>query len=273
MKALSLIVLWLAGSLFSLHSLAQKDLRRQPIGTTVSGQFKAGPSHVLLPEGMWTLIGSSETTTWPPNSGRGIRWTQLWLAQTEGQHLRALVRVSGSIDTWPLGNWTGTSPCDRTDILLATTRPRSGQDSTCLAINHYVGYLPGKGDDSSYNRQAYLWLENNGVTRPGTMIVVSFHRHFIPGNALNVYYYFNPESEGFPPSSKPGWANNDWNKKFVERDDKKLEYVRALKSWVFAMKPLLEQGYKGDTGPSAQLPWPTRKAGMQAAVDNEPGSK
>ena len=63
MKTYSIILFAAALLLPSFHSFAQQDLHTQAFGTIVRGQFVVGKKNVFLPDGDWTLISASETTT------------------------------------------------------------------------------------------------------------------------------------------------------------------------------------------------------------------
>jgi hypothetical protein len=141
-------------------------------------------------------------------------------------------------------------------VVFAKDQSRYVDDHFCYVINHRVNALTGTG--TGFGREAYLWLEQRGIKVPSTMINVEYHRSAIPGNALYIWYYFNPEYDGFSPSADSAWTRNDWHKDFINRDVKKVAYVDALKSWATAMAPVVDRGFRGEkVEPEAYAKWPS----------------
>lgn len=271
MKSCSLILLTAAALLSPFHSLAQQDLHRQAVGTIVKGQFVVGKKNVFLPDGDWTLIGASETVASPVGGGVpfDIRWGNLWLAQIQGKSLRALVRVEASIlIAGRIGRWTGTSQCDRTNVLFTKDLSRSPHDHFCNVVNHHANMLR-VGGTTVLVRQAFSWFELSEIRLPSTMIAVEYYRSAIdPGNNLRVFYYFNPEFDGFSPSANSSWSQNDWHKSVIDRDAKKVAYIDALKSWATAMAPAVDAGFKGNIVEARDYSgWPFKTAGKQPNED------
>jgi len=269
MKTYSIILFTSALLLPSFHSFSQQDLHTQALGTIVRGQFVVGKKNVFLPDGDWTLISASETTTTATDWG-DVRWANLWLAQLQGKSLHALVRVAASIRAERIRHWTGTSQCDRTNVLFVKNLSRSPHDHFCNVINHRVNVLTAGGKEF-FERQAFRSLELREIRLPSTMIVVEYYRSAIsPGNNLRVFYYFNPELDGFSPSANSSWGQNDWHKSVIDRDAKKVAYIDALKSWATAMAPAMDAGFKGDIAKARDYSgWPFKLSGTQAVEDQK----
>jgi len=267
MKTYSIILFAAALLLPSFHSFAQQDLHTQAFGTIVRGQFVVGKKNVFLPDGDWTLISASETTT-TSSQWRDIRWANLWLAQLQGKSLRALVRVVASIRAESIGHWTGASQCDRTNMLFIKNLSRSTHDHFCNVINHHVNVLNAGGKEF-LERQAFRSLELREISLPSTMIAVEYYRSAIsPGNNLRVFYYFNPEFDGFSPSAISSWSQNDWHKSVIDRDARKVAYIDALKLWASAMAPAVDAGFKGRIPEARSYSgWPLKTAGTQPNED------
>jgi hypothetical protein len=257
------IILCAAAALLSPAPSFSQDLHKQSVGTIVKSQFVVGKKRVLLPDGDWVLIGASETIIKQTGSGApwDLKWGNVLLAQIDGKSVRALVRVQGSIDAWNITRWTDKSECERTNLLFVNDLSRHIHDFFCNVINHRAGVLSGDAAEGSLNRRAYLWLEEKQLSAPATMLVVEYYRSTIPGNYLRVQYYFNPEYDGFAPSAKSGWSQNDWHKDLVGRDARKVTYVETLKAWSKEMAPVVDKGFKNESvDPGAYARWPATKS-------------
>jgi len=122
-----------------------------------------------------------------------------------------------------------------------------------------VNVLAGGGKEF-LERQALRSLELSEIRLPGTMIAVEYYRSAInPGNNLRVFYYFNPEFDGFSPSANSNWSQNDWHKSFIDRDAEKVAYISELKSWAITMAPSVDAGFKGNIAEARNYSgWPLK---------------
>jgi hypothetical protein len=274
MKTDVMILCAAAALLFPVPPSFSQELHKQSVGTIIKSQVVIGKKSVFLPDGDWVLIGASESII--KQTSGGVPWDLKWgnalLAQLDGKNVRALVRVQGSIDAWRITRWTDKSECERTNLLFVSDLSRHTNDFFCNVINHRVGVLSGDAAEGSLNRKAFLWLEEKQLRAPATMLVVEYYRSAIPGNYLRVQYYFNPEYDGFAPSAKSGWNQNDWHKDFVGRDARKVTYVETLKAWSKEMTPVVDKGFKNETvDPGAYGRWPATK-GRWPATKSKPGA-
>jgi hypothetical protein len=146
-------------------------------------------------------------------------------------------------------DWTD-EPCKRDDTLSKIDARRSFKDQYCVLVNHRVGMLR---ETSGWLRQAGLWLLENQIEVPRTFVEVQLTR-YIPSQFMTVTYFFNPEADGFKPSTQPGWRGNDWNKDRIQNDPEKVKYAETLRGWAKDIMPIYQQSFEGKLPLGVQFP-------------------
>lgn len=132
----------------------------------------------------------------------------------------------------------------------------SGQEQDCRWVNHYR--LTLIGSKSKFARDLGLWFQERNRPIPNHLIQVGFRFADI-ARFLNVYYYFNPEKDGFDAYPRTSWNESPWNPtNVVISGPRKIAYINRLKAWTDEFYPKVKAGFNGKfAGLSQPKPPPT----------------
>jgi hypothetical protein len=220
------------------------DLRTVAPGAKISGSFRVANRMFVVPNGEWRLLARQDTQSTSGHAGIPIPFLSAYLADIRNGRLHRAVYVHANVQQNPGANaggyWTD-DPCKRSDVLFKSEIKHSFYDINCAMVNHLVF---ARTTTNPLADEARKQLASQGASYPGTMISAQFTR-FNPYWYMRIWYYFNPEIDGFAPSRDSSWANNDWHKDIIGQDPRKVAYVEELKQWSTAMGPWIVAGFEG----------------------------
>jgi hypothetical protein len=176
---------------------------------------------IPLLEGEWTVVAEGAG-----KSSGNNPIERLYLAQMAGSRLARWIFISTN-EEWNPGGWSRDKAiCDRKDVHAGYSDTiNNSKTAECWVLNH-VGQTLGK-DPAQVNVDFYRWSDSLG--RPNTALSLSY---FLTkrGDFLRVEYVFNPVVAGFRDTGGAGWRGNPWHVDVASKDEKKLAYLRGLKS-------------------------------------------
>lgn len=235
-------------TLVASHAASSPDadsLHRKPTGTKVTNQFWLGQKLFYLPAGEWTLIATDESPLLETRFRSEIgRFGAVLLADVQGKRLARAMWAQTNLGPSSAVSWSpGTDPCKpRTDVHLDKQMGRSRGDQYCLRVNHVPSFLSGS---RGWFQRAERWLLDNEVSLGTTYLSVEFAKLHERALAY-VYYYFNPEMNGFAPSRRVQRGLNDWHRDYVKQDSSRMRYVNEIISWGEKIAPDVLQGVLGN---------------------------
>lgn len=111
----------------------------------------------------------------------------------------------------------------------------------CSDSEQYYTY---KHDQNRRRRQVRCWGIKLQSVKASPQVPPFFIgvTYFWSQGAKGFYatYYFNPETEGFPPLNA-----QEWSKQGITADPKKAQYIDKLKAWGEAWQSNIERGFAG----------------------------
>jgi len=232
------VAIFLLLCLLNPGSVLGASLHETPIGTKVSTKFELGRMQIPLPKGEWVLIGRTELGS----GGLGFRVpiALVYLAQwKDGVLARAVVAETNLVES--PGGWTRDQNCDRVDMHhVVSDRNYNSKSQECWWINHFTQTLGA--NPPAHFRQAFDYMDANRISRPTTLIGVSYRlvRSF---QYLHVRYNVNPDLEGIVQTRTMTWRENDWHRDLLQNDPKKVEYIRRQIAWGTEWFPRVKDGF------------------------------
>ena len=220
------------------YAFAQQKLDGLPLNSSVLGTIEYGKKRFILPDGEWILIASGTCFSNIANTRRGAPMGGVWLAQVRDKQLARLIYILANLEQQRFADDWIEDPCKRATVFAKTDWSRNPSDQYCMTVNHYVGLM---SNPTGWSRQALVWIEENKVSIPRTMVAVDFHRVTRP-DLVNIRYYFNPEIDGIASAADRAWATSEWQKDLIAMDPARLAYAQALKLWGEALGPFVLAG-------------------------------
>ncbi len=247
------------------------DLRTITPGAKISGNFRVANMIFVLPNGDWRLMAREDTQSTTRHAGLPIPMMRAFLADIRDGRLHRAVYVNANVEQNPragVGGYWLDDPCNRSDVLFKSEIKHSVVDINCAMVNHLVF---ARTTTNPLANEARKQLAAHGASYPGTMISSQFtrlNRYWF----MQIWYYFNPEIDGFAPSRDSSWASNDWHKDLIGEDPRKVAYVEDIKQWSTAMVPWIEAGFEGILHAGSPTPEPFARS---AAAEKRaaPGTK
>jgi hypothetical protein len=177
---------------------------------------------IPLLDGEWTVVAVGATKSTSGNTAI----ERVYLAQMAGNRLSRWIYISTNAD-WHSGGWArNKSICDRKDVHATYfDTNHSTKNTECWILNH-AGQTLGK-DPAQVDVDFYRWSDGRG--RPNMALVLSYYL-VKNGDFLHVDYHFNPVVAGFRDTGGAGWRGSPWHVDIASKDEKKLAYLRELKS-------------------------------------------
>jgi hypothetical protein len=239
---------------------APADLHLQPVGTRVSGQFTLGPSTFYLPEGEWVLGAKYAWTGNMQYMLEGPKFARVVLFDVRGGQVARAIWVRANITpvTGVRGWVKEEDPCKvRADIHLFRELGENYENQYCIEVNHRVPFLVGA---QGWMTEALGWLADNKLPVPGTMIGVEFNR-IDRAYQDRLHYYFNPEFDGFAPSSVSNWKASEWHRDRIAQDPARTAYVQELVKWAGDAAPAVYAAFTDAKlrPPFPQPPFPAKR--------------
>lgn len=232
------------------YAADETSLHKKPFGTSVSGQFHVGERVFFVPDGgSWILVAANEYRVSSTGSLQGPMMGQVLLLDVRDNKVIRGMLAKSTLEQSQLSDWLD-EPCKREDTISKIDAKRSFTDQYCVVLNHRINVLR---ETSGWLRQAGLWILENRIEVPQTSIGVEMTR-FVPQSFMTVAYLFNPEFDGFDPSSQPGWRDNDWHKDRISSDPAKVKYTGTLLNWAKEIMPIYEKSFEGKIPFGAKFP-------------------
>jgi hypothetical protein len=248
------------------------DLRTTAPGAAISGSFRIANMAFVLPNGEWRLLARQDSQSTGGHAGIPVPMLTAYLADIRNGRLHRAVFVHANVQQNPRadsgGRWTD-EPCKRSDVLFKNDIKYSFFDINCTMLNHLVF---ARTTTNVLANEARKQLAALGASYPGTMIAAQFTR-FNPRWFMQIWYYFNPEIDGFAPSRDSSWANNDWHKDLIDQDPRKVAYVEELKQWSTAMGPWIVAGFEGKLHAGSPGPEPFARSAAAPEKGGVPSTK
>jgi hypothetical protein len=232
------------------------DIRSLSPGTKMPQTFRVAEKLFVLPEGEWRLMAQADSTgPFRGSSELGNPFTKAYLADIREGRLFRAVYVSTNTEQNRLANrgsyWLA-DPCKQSDLIHKFETKRSLVDFTCMLINHRVF---ARTTTDPLSRDARKQMTAFGASYATTMITAQFTRA-TPYHLMEIWYYFNPEIDGFAPSADSSWSGNDWHVDVIGKDPRKVAYVEEIKKWSTAMVTWIQGGFEGQLPAGQPVPQP-----------------
>ncbi|HUA55172.1 MAG TPA: DUF4410 domain-containing protein [Candidatus Sulfotelmatobacter sp.] len=207
-----------------------------PVGAEFHDTFEIGSIQVPLLDGPWLL------------AGKGIGGSSEFaasLVRIDAGKLVGIIRVWTAAIPSPDG-YASFHECTRTDVLftsVASNTDHGAQD--CWVVTHYDMVKARATSTQPHMLQSYSFLDDRGVTVPGTMIV-GVHRIATESNFITVWYQVNPELAGFPAPALTEWRESAWHRDRIARDPQRVAFVDGFKAEHAHYHGLLRQAFQHD---------------------------
>jgi len=153
-----------------------------------------------------------------------------------------------SVDTLVLDRniYLPSEELDRSDLhhtVIKSRTPGEPQNSWYVS-NTRIHFTPKK--DEKVFAAAAEYLRSHGYVVSHDMVRVSHlltGKHPYTGRYLLVNYYYNPETDGFPPGPLSSRNTSQWNPMNINIDPKKVNYVDKIIEKHTLMHNQLESGF------------------------------
>jgi hypothetical protein len=224
--------------------------RSYPPAKPVSGSVAIGDKMIPLPPGEW-VVAATESAF----SGAATPLAALSLVNVAPGAHAVLVTAHANLGTASgAAGWTSLRSCARDDMLfIATEANEPGGDQRCWFINHSGTTRASR--TSRLLKDTLDFAQARGLRIPSTVLTVGYRLADIR-DVLTVRYYFDPETRGFPPSRELNWRSNDWHRDRMHGDERRQQYIAALKSWGAETLPGVRGGFRGKAAMATEVPRP-----------------
>ncbi len=116
------------------------DIRGSAQGRLLSGVVTLAAKQVPLPEGSWVLVGSANAAVASIDGAYGAI-ANVVLFRLQGRVVDAALELN--VNELPVTDgWGLSADCDRTNLVLAVVRYRTGWDGSCFFVTHSLAATP-----------------------------------------------------------------------------------------------------------------------------------
>lgn len=136
-------------------------------------------------------------------------------------------------------DWIDT-PCKREDFLWKRSIGGGFQDVNCVSISHVINYFVNTTGEF---QQLAVELRERGLEISPTVIRVQFTRYSSQTRRLVYIVDINPELYGIDRDASTPWGSNSWHKAFINRDEKKVNFVERLKKWAADVQDRMDDAF------------------------------
>ncbi|MBO6808976.1 hypothetical protein [Thalassospira sp.] len=213
-----IIVLAAAAMLAGCATAANKFQTEMPIGATVTKKLTVPQGDILLPNGDWTVVGTSIT-----RNNHYQAFGHIALARIDDdKNLNGIVFLMTALET-PLGfSFFSSEECkpDSRDIYFEKSADYHLGTQLCFYVDRWSMYPTANQQDGVF-LQANEYIKQNGIERPSNMLF-SVHRIVRRNKFLIAEYgfdFYEPVPVAFPdyePTdtsvTKEVYSNPRWQK-------------------------------------------------------------
>ena len=191
---------------------------------------------IPLPKGKWKVIGSGYQKD-------DAYFEVVLMKEIDEKQIDSFALIVTNSKHNKYNRYYPSKYCKRIDVhhvVVKNNKHRGTQD--CWLINHYRMYVK---PSRPALKEAYEYLTSNKYTLPKIMIN-SYHRftgRYVNSKYLEVYYYFNPEVEGFEPPTITEWSTTSWNPLQINKYPKKVAYIERMKKECAILHDQIRDGF------------------------------
>jgi hypothetical protein len=214
---------------------------------TGAGEARIAGRTIPLPSGKFEPVSFSRS------SYGSTSMYNVALASIDGNRLAAAVLVFSTPSDVNVGAGSRMfADCMRSDLhFLNNVANEEFGRQECQFVNHI--WVDGWRAEttSPFFKAIATALEVRQVPLPPAMILSGFHFADRRGS-MRVAYYFNPEIRGVQSSRTLNWDQSDWNKRYLARDGRKIDYIGELEAWTRDWTRFVKPAFEG--GPALAPP-------------------
>jgi hypothetical protein len=152
------------------------------------------------------------------------------------------VDVTANLSQASSSDWVD-EPCKREDFIWKRSTGKSIKDVNCVSINHIVNYFV---NPTGAFQQILVWSKDEGIEIPPTIIRVTFTRYAPDMRRLVHTVDINPEQYGLSRDPTLPWGSNGWHKNFINRDQKRFDFIENVKKWAIDIQDRMDAAFKKD---------------------------
>lgn len=199
----------------------------------------------ILPLGNpWSF--SHATTSYSTGTGSGVPLANLHIVNLEkNKFLSGMVMKANLEELSTVGDWVS-EPCKNENYYWKRSIGGKFTNINCASIGHATKYF--LAPTGAY-AQLLVNMRDRNIDIPPTVIRVSFTKYADHGRWLSYIVDINPEFFGIQRDAEPIWGANGWHKSFVDRDSKRMEFLKNLTKWVENVQDRMDMAF--DKNPNA----------------------
>lgn len=160
------------------------------------------------------------------------------------------LEVTANLNMGSSSDWVD-EPCKRENYLYKRSTGGKFKNINCVSINHIVTYY---ATPTGAYQQLVVNLKDQGVEIPPTIIRVEFTRYSDSGRRLVYKMDVNPELFGIDRDSTTLWGSSPWHKSFIDRDTKKVEFIRKLSKWAEIIQDRMDSAFEKNKDAFSNIP-------------------
>ena len=220
------------------------DVRGYAQGRLLSGVVTLAGKQVPLPDGSWILAGNADTTVDAVDGAYGAI-ANLVLFRLQGHVVDAALELN--VNELPVTDgWGLSADCDRTDLVLAVVRYRTGWDGSCFFVTHSLAVTPLLPPAWE---QALRFAADADLIMAPVWVTAGF-RVANRRDLIDARFQFSPALRGVPVEIVAHWEDSAWYGERLNADPRRLALATDIARWADHYGGWLEDGLKGRLDPT-----------------------
>ena len=226
------------------------DIRGSAQGRLLSGVVTLAAKQVPLPEGSWVLVGSANAAVASIDGAYGAI-ANVVLFRLQGRVVDAALELN--VNELPVTDgWGLSADCDRTDLVLAVVRYRTGWDGSCFFVTHSLAATPVLPPAWE---QALRFAASADLIMAPVWVTAGF-RVANRRDLIDARFQFSPVLRGVPVEIVARWEDSAWYGERLNADPRRLALATDIVRWSGHYGGWLEAGLKGRLDPALSVPMP-----------------
>jgi uncharacterized membrane protein len=226
------------------------DVRGYAQGRLLSGVVSLAGKQVPLPDGSWILAGNADTTVDAVDGAYGAI-ANLVLFRLQGHVVDAALELN--VNELPVTDgWGLSADCDRTDLVLAVVRYRTGWDGSCFFVTHSLAVTPLLPPAWE---QALRFAADADLIMAPVWVTAGF-RVANRRDLVDARFQFSPALRGVPVEIVSHWEDSAWYGQRLQADPRRLALATEVARWADHYGGWLEDGLKRRLDPTLKVPMP-----------------
>ena len=226
------------------------DIRGSAQGRLLSGVVTLAAKQIPLPEGSWVLVGSANAAVASIDGAYGAI-ANVVLFRLQGRVVDAALELN--VNELPVTDgWGLSADCDRTNLVLAVVRYRTGWDGSCFFVTHSLAATPVLPPAWE---QALRFAASADLIMAPVWVTAGF-RVANRRDLIDARFQFSPVLRGVPVEIVARWENSAWYGERLNADPRRLALATDIVRWSGHYGGWLEAGLKGRLDPALSVPMP-----------------